>query len=217
MTLTRGRVWRASNGGRVEPLAFSESPNPRGGVRVEGVVVEAEQRAASIVAAAKLTAASLLADAEQRAAGAVERSAADGRAEGLAEFLAHALRLRERENRAEEASLDRIVEVGRLLSERLLAHTLSISPGEIATLARQALDEARGARRIRIHSHPTDAVILSRVTAEIDPLGRVHAVIPDPNLLPGDLRLETDIGVVDARVGPSLAQLATRLREALRK
>jgi flagellar biosynthesis/type III secretory pathway protein FliH len=77
--------------------------------------------------------------------------------------------------------------------------------------------EARGARRIRIHANPRDAEILTRVTAEMDPEGRLHAVLADDALLPGDLRLETDVGVVDARLGPSIDRLAARLREALRE
>jgi flagellar biosynthesis/type III secretory pathway protein FliH len=175
------------------------------GARLARVVIAAEERARKI-----------LSDAERRVEEAIERGRAEGRREGFAQFVAESLRLREREARADEASLDRAVELSRLLAERLLGRALCVSPGEIAALARQALDEAHGARRIRIRANPMDAEILERVTAEIDPDSRVHAVVPDPTLRRGDLRLETDVGTVDARVGPGLARLAARLREALR-
>lgn len=205
MPLTRGRVHHARDAGRVERVSLAEESRKEArGSRLDRMALAAEERARAI-----------LSDAERRAEEAVERGKAEGRTEGLAEFATQSLRLLEREARADEASLDRMVELSRLLAERLLGHALSVSPGEIVSLARQALDEARGARRIRIHANPTDAEVLARVTAELDPDGRVHTVVPDPALLRGDLRFETDIGTVDARLGPGLTQLSARLREAL--
>jgi flagellar biosynthesis/type III secretory pathway protein FliH len=217
MSLARGRVHRATEAGRVECVVVPGARAPERGVRLDRRVVAAEERAREIISAVERRAAAILADAESRAGEARERARSDGRAEGLAQFSAYAMRLREREDRADEASLDRSVELSRLLAERLLGHALSASPAEVASLAQQALGEARGARRIRIHANPADAEILSRVMAEVDKEDRVHAVVPDPALLPGDLRLETDIGVIDARLGPSLTRLAARLREALRE
>lgn len=217
MTLARGRVRGAEETGPIEALGPVAVRTDVPGRRLAHQIAAASERAATIIAAAERRAASILADAEARAVEAVTRAKADGRAEGLAEIVAHAIRLREREHRADVAGLDRTVELSRILAERLLGHVLETSPGEVASLARQALDEARGARRIRIHAHPEDAEILSRVTAELDPSGRVHAVLPDLTLPRGDLRLETDAGTVEARLGPSLAHLAARLREALRE
>jgi flagellar biosynthesis/type III secretory pathway protein FliH len=206
MNLTRGRVHRAEDAGQVERVPPAEELwRDARGARLDRTVIAAEERARAI-----------LSDATRRAEEATERGRAEGRTEGLAQFAAQSLRLLEREACADEASLDRMVELSRLLAERLLGHALSVSPGEIASLARQALDEARGARRVRIHANPMDAEVLARVTAEIDPDGRVHAVVSDEALLRGDLRLETDIGTVHARLGPGLTQLAARLREALR-
>jgi flagellar biosynthesis/type III secretory pathway protein FliH len=205
MTLGRGRVRRANDSGQVERVSVSEPNGYARGARLDRIVVAATERARGVLSLA-----------EQRAEDVIARAKAEGYAEGLAQFAAESMRLAERERGADEASLDRAVELAKLLAERLLRHALSLSPGEIASLARGALGEARGARRIRIHANPKDAEILSSVTEELDPDGRVHAVVPDPSLLPGDLRLETDVGTVDARLGAGLAQLAARLREALR-
>jgi flagellar biosynthesis/type III secretory pathway protein FliH len=138
-----------------------------------------------------------------------------GRADGLARLAAHAAHLREREARADAASLDRTVDLARLLAERLLCRALELTPGEITALARRSLAEAGGARRVRLFAHPADATLLRAATSAFDSDGRVIAIIDDSALTRGDVRLETDVGVVDARLRGSLARLADRLREAL--
>ncbi|HEX7668801.1 MAG TPA: FliH/SctL family protein [Polyangiaceae bacterium] len=220
MTLARGRVLRAGTADSAHAVGTVElerSPPGRVGRRLDGASVLAAERAAAIVERAEHRAAAILADATHRASEVTRQAEMAGRSSALAEFAAHAVRLREREIHADDAALDRTVELSRLLAERLLGHALSVSPAEVASLARGALLEARGARRIRIHANPRDAEILTRVTAEVDPEGRLQAVLPDDALSPGDLRLETDVGVVDARLGPSIDRLAARLREALRE
>lgn len=204
MTLSRGRIRRATDAGQVKRVTLDPGGYARGS-RLDRAVVLAEERARTILTLA-----------QERAEEAIARAKADGYADGFAQFAAQSMRLVEREAHADEASLDRTVELAKLLAERLLGHALSVSPGEIVSLAREALGEARGARRIRIYANPTEAEILSHVMTEVDPDGRVHAVVPDPSLRPGDLRLETDVGTVDARLRPGLAKLAARLREALR-
>jgi flagellar biosynthesis/type III secretory pathway protein FliH len=205
MTLGRGRVRRATDAGQVKRVIPKDPDGYARGSRLDRTVVLAEERARTILSLA-----------EERAEEAITRAKAEGYAEGLAQFAAESMRLVEREAHADEASLDRTVELAKLLAERLLGHALSVSPGEIVSLAREALGEARGARRIRIYANPTETEILSQVMTEVDADGRVHAVVPDPSLRPGDLRLETDVGTVDARLRPGLVKLAARLREALR-
>jgi flagellar biosynthesis/type III secretory pathway protein FliH len=219
VTLARGRVLRggtADSARALRPIALGPSP-PGASRRLDRSVVLAAERAAAVVAEAESRAAAILTDARARADAVTKQAETVGRSSGLAEFAAHAMRLREREVHADGAALDRTIDLARLVAERLLGHALAVAPAEVASLARGALAEARGAQRIRIHANPRDAEILARVTAEVDPGGRLQAVLPDDSLLPGDLRLETDIGVVDARLGPSIARLATRLREALRE
>ncbi len=214
MTLARGRILRAPEGAK--PLHPSgggaELPHGRRCARVE---VEARERAEVVLEAATRRASAILANAERNAANVRASAAEQGRADGLAETAALVLALREREQTAEERSRDRVVALARLLAERLLGHTLAADPGEIAALAREALAEAGGARRIELRAHPEDAALLRGATSSFDPDGRVHAVVSDESLARGDLRLNTDLGMIDARLGPELSRLAERLREAL--
>jgi flagellar biosynthesis/type III secretory pathway protein FliH len=117
---------------------------------------------------------------------------------------------------ADERALDRIVDLSRLLAERLLGKSLELEPAHIAALARGVLSEARSARRLRIFVHPSHVALLETATEEFDPEGRVHCVSGDPELRPGDIRLETELGTVDARLETELDSLARHLRDVLR-
>jgi flagellar biosynthesis/type III secretory pathway protein FliH len=195
-------------------LGNEASTTPRGR-RAALVEVEAKERAELVLAAATRRAADILAHAERRAAETRATAEREGRADGLATAAELALRLRQRESLADEHARDRVVELSRLLAERLLGRALHAAPAEIAALAAQALTEAGGARRIALHAHPDDAAVLRSATSSFDPEGRVHTVVSDESLARGDLRLNTELGMIDARLGPELARLAERLREAL--
>ncbi len=76
------------------------------------------------------------------------------------------LALRAREEQIAEQDLDRAVALAAALAERLIGASLDVAPAKIALLAKQALTEARGARRAVIDAHPDDAATLIRHVAE---------------------------------------------------
>jgi flagellar assembly protein FliH len=181
------------------------------------VEVEARERAERMIQAATLRAAAIVEEAERAAADVRATAFEHGRTEGLAETAALALSLRRHEAEADDRTRDRMIALAGLLAERLLGHTLATHPEAVLSLAKQALSEAGGARRIELHAHPEDAALLRSgiATAGFDPDGRVHTVVSDESLARGDLRLNTELGMIDARLGPELSRLAERLREAL--
>lgn len=214
MTLARGRVLRAPPG--AIPIAPGEhSVAVALGRRMTRLEVEAKERAEQVMDSAKQRAAEILEEAERRASEIRAAATAQGRADGLAETAALVLSLRRRETDADGRARDRLIGIASLLAERLLGHTLATKPEEVVSLATQALSEAGGARRIELRAHPEDAALLRSATAAFDPEGRVHAVVSDESLARGDLRLNTELGMIDARLGPELSRLAERLREAL--
>lgn len=214
MTLARGRVLRAAAGLETVPLG-SFAGEPRAGRRLARVVVEAKDEASRVIGAAERRARTILDAAERNAEG--ERLLAEERArtDVLAEFAGRLVRLRRLEAEGDARTLDRAVELGRVLAERLIGRALELDATWVARLARQALSEAGGARRVVLHARPEDAELLRSVLAEVDPEGRVHEVLADLALGPGDLVLHTELGVIEARVGKTLDRLAERLREAL--
>lgn len=116
----------------------------------------------------------------------------------------------------DEAALDRVVDLARLLAERLLRKSIELSPETIASLAAAVLAEARSARRVAVFVHPSHVPLLEHATQAFDPEGRVHRIAGDASLGSCDVRLETELGNVDARIDVGLTELARRLRDALR-
>ena len=217
MTLARGRVLRNPGAAATPVSAFAplRSALPEGRV-VERESVAAHERAAKIIVAAERRARAILEHAERGAADARLRAEEIGRAEGLARVAAFSARQRKSEADADERALSRTVDLARLLAERLLGRALAMEPALVLELAREVLAEVRSARRVRLFAHPGDVEALRASTRAFDPDGRVQQVIADPSLSRGDLRVETELGVVDARLPVEFERLSKRLREALR-
>jgi len=167
------------------------------------VVARAEARAEEILGAARAEAASLRAHA-----------AKEGHAEAAVTFAARSLMLAEKERALEERAVDRLVDLARLLAERLLGETLKLDPSRVATLARQALTEAQGARLLEIGAHPEDVPILEK-ELELAGAEQTARIVPDPARNRGSLRFDTDLGSLDAELGPQLDRLAKKLRASL--
>jgi flagellar biosynthesis/type III secretory pathway protein FliH len=216
MKLARGRVIKADTLGKVVPLdlEIEEKTLPRGQV-VRKEVLEAAERAKLLVQAAEVRAAHIVSDAERAVAELRLRVEAEARADAAAKVAARALALRHHEARADERSLDRSVELARLLAERLLGESLRVAPEQVIALAKQALGEARGARRIGLVAHPEDARILAQSLPALGLDPTTAQVRPDVSRARGNLRIETEIGVLDAELAPQLERLALKLRESL--
>ncbi|HKO46702.1 MAG TPA: FliH/SctL family protein [Polyangiaceae bacterium] len=216
MKLGLGRIIKAEGlaTARRVSLEVESQTLPRGQV-VRREVLEAGERARALIAAAEAQAAKLVSDAERAAAELRLRAETEGRADAAARIAVRALALRQYEDRADERALDRSVELARLLAERLLGESLRVAPEQVIALARQALSEARGARRITLVAHPEDAKLLD---ISLPALGLELAIVqvrPDPARSRGDLRIETEIGILDAELAPQLERLSLKLRESL--
>ncbi len=195
-------------------LEVEDKTLPRGQV-VRREVLEAAERARALVANAEERATRLVADAERAASEVRLRAEAEARADAVAKIAARALALRSHEARADERALDRSVELARLLAERLLGESLRVAPEQVLALAKQALGEARGARRITLVAHPEDAKILEHSLPALGLEPSTLLVRADPNRTRGNLRIETEIGVLDAELAPQLERLSLKLRESL--
>lgn len=215
--ITRGRVLSREQAALAVPLPLpgSQAPGLPFGRVVPESVVAASAEAAAIVAKARIEAQQLLASAERRVADLKLRAEAEARAEATAKLAAHALSLLTHEAKADERALDRSVSLARLLAERLLGCSLSVSPDQVIGLARQVLAEARGARRLTIVGHPDDVKLLSGSLSSLGVAVETVRFLPDAARTRGSLRIETEIGVLDADLAPQLDRLALRLRETL--
>jgi flagellar biosynthesis/type III secretory pathway protein FliH len=215
--MARGRVLTREQAENAEPMRRPDV-SPRGlpfGRVASKSLVDSSAEAARVLARAKGQALELVTAAERRAADLKLLAEAEARAEASAKLAAHALALASHEAKADERALERTVSLARLLAERLLGASLAIAPDQVVSLARQALAEARGARRLNIVAHPEDAKLLSQQLPSLGVAVETVRVSADGARARGSLRIETDIGVLDADLAPQLDRLALRLRETL--
>jgi flagellar biosynthesis/type III secretory pathway protein FliH len=212
--LTRARVIRAGTAD-ARPLAGPPlDASPAQKKRLARERIEAELEAERITTRAKERVDAILAHAREASAAAVERAAQEAREAEETKLAAAWLVLRKREGERAERDLDRAIALAVALAERLVGASLELDPSRIAALAREALAEARGARRVTIDAHPLDADALR---AGLDALGLPSAdVRASEGLARGELCLHTDLGTLDAKLHPRLERLAAALRDALR-
>jgi flagellar biosynthesis/type III secretory pathway protein FliH len=178
--------------------------------------LEGRLAAETLVAEARATAESLVARAREEAGRQLEAVTREAREEASAKLAAQWLALRSAEAKGLARETDRVVALAVALAERLIGSALRLDPSLVADLARTVLAEAQGARRAVIRAHPLDADELRGhlSTAGLD--ATTVEVQNDETLLRGELKLHTDLGIIDAKLAPRLARLADALRDALR-
>jgi flagellar biosynthesis/type III secretory pathway protein FliH len=181
--------------------------------RLAREVVEAHLEAERIVAAAKARAEEIVAEAREQAATECAQARRELTEEADATLAARWLHLRQEEQRALGSAVDRVLALGTALAERILDAALALEPGRVVDIAKRVVAEAGGARRAVIEAHPVDAETLRAHLAEARLGIEVAEVRETEALARGELRLHTDIGIVDARLTPRLDRLAAALRD----
>ncbi len=213
MTSGRARIVRSSDVVGAAPLFPSGEQGMRR--RIAREELEARLLAERILDEAHAAADGIVRTARDQAAAATAAAEREGSESAEAKFAARWLALRSEEGKRLERDRERLVRVAVVLAERLLGAELQLDPARIAEFARTAIAEARGARRVVIQAHPADADLLR---SHLDSLGghsQAVDVREEPALARGDLRLQTDIGTIDAKLVPRLERLAAALRDAL--
>jgi flagellar biosynthesis/type III secretory pathway protein FliH len=178
-------------------------------------VVEASEQAGALIVRATGEAKRLVADAERRAAAVRLRVETEARAAGAAAVAARAIALAAREATSPRRQRDRLVELAQALAERLLGEQLRLQPKTVVALADQVLSEARGAREVRLLAHPEDVPLLQAELERLQGASRAVEIVASSSRRRGELRVESEIGTLDAELAPQLQRLARSLREAL--
>jgi flagellar biosynthesis/type III secretory pathway protein FliH len=217
VSVARGRVVRGDAvAGAARILRGGPSDAQR--QRLSREEVEAHQNADRIVHVAISRSEAILAkarlDAEEAAKDASRRAAEEEQARLAAAWLA----LREREERRGAGDVERSIAFARVLAERLIGRAIELDPALVASMAAEALAEARGARRVRLECHPLDAQALRASLAGAGLGGGEGAaldLIENTELARGSLRVHTELGILDASLHPRLERLAAALRDAL--
>jgi flagellar biosynthesis/type III secretory pathway protein FliH len=215
----RARIIRGSNTPdatrMVQERLLSLGPSVEQWRRIAREELEARVAGERIVQEARSRAEAIALEARDHAVSSTAQAARDARQHAEASVAAQWLALRQDEGKRLERDRDRIIAVAVVLAERLLGVALELDPARIVDLARAVIAEARGARRIAIEAHPLDADALRR-HLEVARLDVQSVEVRDNGALArGELRLQTDVGAIDAKLAPRLDRLAAALRDAL--
>jgi flagellar biosynthesis/type III secretory pathway protein FliH len=184
--------------------------------RLPAAIVDAHAEAARIIANARVHAEAELAEGQRKVARVAEDAAKDARENEVAKLAAAFLALRSEEAARAERDLAQTATLARMLAERLLGAELTLAPERVVELATAALREARGARRARIRANSLDAPLLLSRLHELGMKAEALEIVPDDSLERGSLLLDTDLGVLDARIAPQLDRLTEALADVLR-
>jgi len=214
VAVTRGRVVKAI-GAQTDATHVDPSVRPRQR-RVPAAAVDEYMRANEALASARGMADAIVKQAWADAAAAAGDASRAAEQEAHAKVAAAWLALKKREEEAAEADLDRSVTLAVALAERLVGAALALDEKLVASLAKQALAESRGARRATIDASPADVEALRENLAMLPLAPASIEVRADAKLARGELRLHTDLGTLDAKLHPRLERLAAALRDALR-
>lgn len=211
-SLRRAHVLKREHVGSAEPRRQGDpTPTsteiPRGRL-LRRVEHEASQRADAIVRAARDEASAIVAQARDAADELRQRAIADAHADAKKRYAA-ALDAIEVGLTVEQRR-EHLVALARLLAEQLIVDELRLRPEAIVGRARNLLQRAAGARHVVLVCHP-DHVDALREVASSD--GGAPGVRPDASLAPGDIRIDTDVGRVEAHVRSELRKLASALVE----
>ena len=179
-------------------------------VVIKRSVQMASQEANEIIAQAQDEAQRIIKEARQTAQSIFESAREGGYQSGAAQWydtLADAWESRDCYMAGNETAL---LKLAVRIAEKLVGQELRIAPDAVAGIVREALRSVRRAESLVIQAHPADAVILNeRISALRNPAGmaREIEIAPNASLARGDCIVESDIGIIDARLDTQLKNL----------
>jgi len=99
------------------------------------------------------------------------------------------------------------------LARQVLRTELAARPEQVARVATEAVGQVlASARQIALHLHPLDLPLVAAAPADAEALAaRGTRLVADESLARGGCRVESDLGVIDARIDVRWAQAAAAL------
>ncbi|MGD9498214.1 MAG: FliH/SctL family protein [Armatimonadota bacterium] len=107
-----------------------------------------------------------------------------------------------------------VVRIAVEVARRIVRRELTTDPGMIARTAEVALEQVTAASRITVRVHPLDAQVLQATISEIisaPDQAEIIEIVPDGTIDPGGCVVESDRGIVDARLRTQFEEMQARL------
>lgn len=161
--------------------------------------------AVSIVDDAREQARALIEEASRSRAEIEERARVDGEAQGLQRYIRAIDELTARLDLYFAGAEPELVKLAVGIARKVLGEELRLNPDAVLAIARQSLAGARRSREITLRVNPSDAPGFEQAEAALRlPASVALEVRPDPAIESGGCVIETDLGVIDARLETQL-------------
>jgi flagellar biosynthesis/type III secretory pathway protein FliH len=214
VTLSPARVIRASEA-KAEVLVPAHSPTERRARIIRRERLQAEEQAASILGRAQQQAEHTRQQAEEASVRIRAEAEQQGYREGLARAAHEAVERIALEHKHDTDHGKRLVQLARLLAERIVGRALAQDEALLQQMALTLLEEVRGARRITFRCSPEAVAALEQAVRSFGTHAEIR-VEAEPALGPGDFELRTDVGTLEGSLGARLDLLANKLAEGLK-
>lgn len=176
-------------------------------------VYEATREARDVVVLAQEKAKQIIEEAERRRDAIREQATEEGRTRGLAEWnhiLAAASQRADQLTRSWEETMLRLAV---RVAEKIIGEQLRLRPETIVEIVRQVLKGARPGKHLTIQVNPAE---LQQVRDHIDGLQAPGAtseieIVASASVLPGGCVIESELGIIDARLETQLKCLEDAL------
>jgi type III secretion protein L len=168
--------------------------------------------AVTILDTAREQARAILRDAEDRRAETLAEANLEGEAEGLRRYLDAISALRKEADTHYEQAETELVKLGSAIARKIVGEELRSSDETIVNIVREALASAHRANSIVIRAHAGDARSLSKQKQDLHlPAACMVEMRADSSLAPGDCVIESELGIVDARLETQLRVIEAAL------
>jgi type III secretion protein L len=177
-------------------------------------VYEATREARDVVAQAQEQAKRILEEAERKRDSILDEARQEGYRQGLVEWnqiLVKTLRVAEDLKKSWE---DTLLRLSVRMAEKIIGEHLKFYPDTIIGIIRQALEGSRFGRQLTIRVSEAEAGEVRRQVQRLkESLGFSSdiEIVPSANLSPGDCVIESELGIVDARLETQLKCLEDAL------
>jgi len=180
---------------------------------VKREVYEATREARDVVALAQEKAKQIIEEAERRREAIREQATEEGRARGLAEWnhlLAAASQRADQLTRSWEETMLRL---SVRVAEKIIGEELKLRPETIVEIVRQVLKGARPGKHLTIQVNPADAQQVRDHIASLQAPGATSEIeiVASASVLPGGCVIESELGIIDARLETQLKCLEDAL------
>ena len=168
--------------------------------------------AVTILDAAREQARAILRDADDRRAATFDEAKLEGEAAGLIKYLEAITTLRDEADVYYGQAESELVKLGSAIARKIIGEELRSSEETIVSIVREALSSAHRAKSIVIRAHTNDARALTKQKKNLRLPGTCTVDFQaDATLEPGGCIVESELGIVDARLETQLRVIEAAL------